>query len=137
MDKQIVLVLAFFPLVAFIIAAVTELRFCTTNLTTIRNLIPSVIGIAAFWFFWNPQAIFSRVVESWPLLSRLMTISSAAIACSGVFFPYSRRSTSRWMACGGLVLALMWMFNPGPLVDVQRVAIEGSNPSVHLGVAAR
>jgi hypothetical protein len=47
-DKQIALVLSFFPLLAFVIAAVTELRFCTTNLVTIRNLIPSTLGIAAF-----------------------------------------------------------------------------------------
>jgi hypothetical protein len=131
-DKQIAIVLAFFPLVAFIIAAVTELRFCTTNLATIRNLIPSVLGIAAFWFLWNPDAVFPRTVDNWFLLSRVMAIFSAAIACSGVFIPYSRRSTSRWMAGGGLVLALIWVFNPGPIVDVHRVAFQRDNPSTHI-----
>jgi len=47
-----------------------------------------------------------------------MAISSAAVACSGVFIAYSRRNTARWVTAGGLVLALMWMFN-GPIVDVQ------------------
>jgi len=124
-DKQIALVLAFFPLVAFIIAAVTELRFSASNLTTIRNLLPPVLGIAAFWFLWNPDAVFPlpRVAEIWFLLSRVMAIFSAAIACSGVFIPYSQRSTSRWMACGGLVLALMWLFGTGPIVDSHRVAV--------------
>lgn len=132
MDKQIALVLAFFPLVAFIIAAVTELRFTATNLATIRNLLPPVLGIAAFWILWNPDEVFPfpRVVEIWFLLSRVMAILSSAIACSGVFIPYSQRSTSRWMACGGLVLALMWLFGPGPIVNIHRVAVQTNSPSL-------
>jgi hypothetical protein len=81
-------VLSFFPLLAFIIAAVTELRFCTTNLVTIRNLIPSTLGIAAFWLLWNPDAMSPRV-ETGPS-HRVMAISSAA-ALDGV-----------WRACSGV-----------------------------------
>ncbi|PYV35253.1 MAG: hypothetical protein DMG22_02955 [Acidobacteria bacterium] len=59
-------------------------------------LVPLFFPLAAFCSVW---------------LSRAMTMVSAVIACSGVFLPYSRRATGVWVACGSLMLALLWMFD--------------------------
>jgi len=109
--KQFVLILAFFPLVAFCIAGVTELRSTGSGTEKLRSLIPVVMGIAAFGLSVNPHVFLRLTPDSSVLLSRVMTIISAAISCSGVFITYSRRSSAVWMACGGLLMALFWMFN--------------------------
>jgi hypothetical protein len=109
--KQLVLVLAFLPLLAFCVSGVTELRSKRTRAEKLRSLIPIILGIVAFGLALNPQGLLHVTPNSSVTLSRVMTMLSAAIACSGVFITYSRRSSAVWIACGGLVLAFFWMFN--------------------------
>jgi hypothetical protein len=109
--KQFVLVAAFLPLVAFCVAGVTELRAQRSGAEKLRSLIPIVLGIAVFGLSLSPQAIFQVTPSSSVTLSRVMTMVSAVVACSGVFVSFSRRSSAVWVACGGLVLAFFWMFN--------------------------
>jgi len=77
----------------------------------VRNLIPVVLGIAAFGLSLNPQGLLHVTPNSSVTLGRLMTMFSAMIACSGIFITYARRSSAVWISCGGLVLAFSWMFN--------------------------
>jgi hypothetical protein len=109
--KLFAIMLALFPLVAFCIAGVTELRSTRSGTEKLRSLIPVAMGIAAFALSVNPQLFLRLTPDSSVTLSRVMTIISAAISCSGVFITYSRRSSAVWMACGGLLMALCWMFN--------------------------
>jgi hypothetical protein len=102
-DKRLALVVACFPLVAFFIAAVAELRAGGRVSAVVLRMIPLVIGINAFVMVW--------AVETSNTISRAMTMVSIGVACSGAFFEYSRRSSSRWVACGGLFLACLWMLN--------------------------
>jgi hypothetical protein len=110
-SKQVVLVLLFFPLVAFGWAAVTEARSHLRLGERIGRLIPILCGVAAFLAWFDPQGVFHVTPSGTVWVSRIMTIVSAVIACSGVFTTYSRRSTAILVALGGLVLALAWMFN--------------------------
>jgi hypothetical protein len=109
--KQLLLVVFFFPLLAFCIAGVTELRSSRSRGQKLSALIPLILGLAAFGLSLDPANLLSLNVHSSVTLSRVMTMVSALIACSGVFVAYSRRSSAIWVACGGLVLAFFWMFN--------------------------
>ena len=109
--RKVALVLFFFPLLAFCIAGIIELRSVRSPLQKLRNLIPIVLGIAAFGLCLYPEAFFELTPNSSENLSHVMTMFSALIACSGVFITYSRRATGVWLASGGLLLALLWMFN--------------------------
>ena len=109
--KLLLLVVLFFPLVAFCVAGVGELRATTNAAAKLRSLVPLILGIAVFGISLAPQSVFQVTPSSSITLSRVMTMISAIIACSGVFILYSRRSSAVWVACGGLVLAFSWMFN--------------------------
>ncbi len=109
--KQLVLVAAFLPLLAFCVAGVTELRAQRSTAEKLRSLIPIILGIAVFGLSLSPQGIFQVTPSSSVTLSRVMTMVSAVVACSGVFVGFSRRSSAVWVACGGLLLAFFWMFN--------------------------
>jgi len=109
--KTLLLVAWFLPLLAFCIAAIAELRSKAKRLDKIRNLIPVVLGIAAIGLTIHPGRVLPLTPTSSITFSRIMTLFSAAIACSGVFISYSRRSSAVWVASGGLFLALIWMFD--------------------------
>lgn len=109
--KQLALILVFFPLAAFCLAAFAELRSTRSAVDRLRSLIPIILGIVAFALFLSPQVLLHVTPNSSVVLSRVMTLFSSVIACSGVFITYSRRSSAMWVAFGGLALALFWMFN--------------------------
>jgi|SRR6266542_2957665 len=109
MDKKIGLVVMFFPLFAFVIAAIAEIRF-RGGATLVRVIAP-VLGMAAAVLYLFPHTFFVLTVNSSAILSSIMTVVSAAIASSGVFVTYSRRSTGVWVAVGGLLLTVLWMGN--------------------------
>jgi hypothetical protein len=109
--KQLALILVFVPVVAFCVAGYNELRSSRSAAEKLRNLIPITLGIAAFALSMNPQGLLHVTPNSSVTLSRVMTLFSAVVACSGVFITYSRRSSAVLVASGGLLLALFWMFN--------------------------
>ena len=109
--KTLLLVAWFFPLFAFCIAAITELRSTAERIRKFRNLIPILLGIAAFGLSIHPGRLLPLTPSSSVTLSRFMTLFSATIASSGVFISYSRNSSAVWVALGGLVLTVVWMFN--------------------------
>ena len=109
--KGLLLVVMFFPLVAFVIAGITELRSDRSLGQKLGILLPITLGIAAFVLSFNPQGFLHVTASSSMTLSRVMTMLCAAIACSGSFILYSRRLSSVLVALGGLVLAFDWMFN--------------------------
>jgi hypothetical protein len=109
--KLLLLVFLFFPLLAFCIAATAELQSESNRKEKVWNLIPIVLGIMAFGLSLDPQRFLHVTAASSITLSRIMTLVSAAIASSGTYMSYSRRSSSVWVAFGGLVLAFFWMFN--------------------------
>ncbi len=110
--KQVALVVMFFPLLAFCLAGVIEIRSHRTGIEKLRSLVPIVLGVAAFGLLFGPAGWFIDLTPgAWPTISRVMTMVSAVIACSGVFVSYSRRASAIWVACGGLLLAFIWMFN--------------------------
>jgi hypothetical protein len=109
--RHLALVAFFFPLLAFCLAGLIELRSEMSRMERLRNLIPIILGIAAFGLCLYPEALFELTPNSSVTLSRVMTMLSALIACSGVFISYSRRASAIWMAAGGLLLTLFWMFN--------------------------
>jgi|SRR5579883_1921939 len=109
--KQVALVVMFFPLLAFCLAGVIEIRSQRAGIEKFRSLIPVVLGVAAFGLLFGPGWLLDVTPQSSITLSRVMTLASAVIACSGVFVSFSRRTSAVWVACGGLVLAFFWMFN--------------------------
>jgi len=109
--KQFVMILAFFPLLAFCIAGVSELRAKRSRGETLARLIPISLGIVVFVLALSPQGFFHVTPEGSLTLSRVMTMFSSVVACSGALISYSRRSSSVWMAFGGLMLTFIWMFN--------------------------
>ncbi|SRR6266481_6056936 len=109
--KQLALILGLLPVVAFCVAGYTELRSSRSAAEKLRNLTPITLGIAAFALSLNPDSLLHMTPNSSVTLSRVMTLFSAVVACSGAFITYSRRSSAVWVAAGGLVLALFWMFN--------------------------
>jgi hypothetical protein len=109
--KQLLAVVMFFPLFAFVIAAVSELRSDSSLGRRVGKVVPIILGLAAFAVFIDPQGLLQVTPTSSLTLSRVMTMVCAIVACSGAFIPYSRRITSALVALGGLVLAFGWMFN--------------------------
>lgn len=109
--KQLFAIVMFFPLLAFLIAGLMELRSDRSLGQRFVKLVPVILGLAAFVLSFNPQGFLHVTPSSSVTLSRVMTIVCAVIACSGAFMVYSRRTTSVLVALGGLVLAFGWMFN--------------------------
>lgn len=109
--KHIAIVALFLPLLAFCVAGVIEVRSNRSVSEKLGSLIPIGLGIAVFGLALNPQWLFQVTPSSSVTLSRVMTMISAVIACSGVFVSYSRRASAVWVACGGLLLSFIWMFN--------------------------
>jgi hypothetical protein len=109
--KQLFAVVMFFPLFAFLIAGLMELRSDSSLAQRVGKLVPVILGLAAFVLSFNPQGFLHATPSSSVTLSRVMTMVCAAIACSGAFMVYSRRISSIFIALGGLVLAFGWMFN--------------------------
>ena len=102
-DKRLALIVVCFPLAAFFIASVAELRAGGGVFTVVRRMIPLVIGTVAFVMLW--------AVDPSNTMIRVMAMVSIGVACSGAFIGYSRRSSSTWVACGGLFLAALWTLN--------------------------
>ncbi len=109
--KQLALVVMFFPLLAFGLAGLIELRSRRTGVEKLRSFIPIVLGLAAFGLLFGPGWFIDVTPEASLTISRVMTMVSAVIACSGVFVSYSRKASAVWVACGGLLLAFVWMFD--------------------------
>jgi hypothetical protein len=109
--KHVALVLMFFPLAAFCFAGVIEVRSKRTATEKLRSLVPIVLGIIAFGLLFGPGWFIPVTPDTSVTLSRVMTMVSAVIASSGAFVTYSRRSVGVSIACGGLLLTLVWMFN--------------------------
>src|SRR4051794_30698726 len=106
--KELLIVVMLFPLVAFLIAAVTELRSDRSLAQKLARLVPVILGLAAFVLSFNPQGFLHVTASSSVILSQVMTMICAVIASSGSFIAYSRRSSSALIALGGLVLAFGW-----------------------------
>lgn len=109
--KQLLAVVMFLPLFAFIIAGVMELRSDGGLPHRLGRLIPVILGLTAFVLLFNPLGFLRVTPSSSITLCRAMTMACAVIACSGAFIAYSRRASSALIASGGLMLALVWMFN--------------------------
>lgn len=109
--KHLALVVMFLPLLAFVVAGAIELRSPRRVIEKLGSAVPIMLGVAAFALLFGPGESFMGTPRNGWLISRVMTMVSAVVACSGVFVSYSRRASARWMACGGLLLALIWMFN--------------------------
>jgi len=111
--RKALLVVAFFPVLAFAVAGFIELRSGKRSTEKLRNLIPIILGIAAFGFGVDPQEVLGAAwtPTSSATLAHLLAMFSVVIACSGLFMSYSRRASAISVAAGGLVLALFWWFN--------------------------
>lgn len=104
--KIVILACLFFPLVAFFVAGVLELRSNRSRKAKLCSLVPIILGIAAFGVSWAPEVIAS----SWTASGRAMAMVFAVIACSGAFINYSQRVSSVLIALGGLELAFVSIF---------------------------
>src|SRR5258706_6623402 len=109
--KQLLAVVMFFPLFAFLIAGLIELRSDMSLAQRLGKVVPIILGLTAFVLFFNPQGFLHVTPSSSVTLSRAMTMVCAVVASSGAFLAYSRRVSSALVAFGGLVLAYGWMFN--------------------------
>ena len=109
--KTLVLIVAFLPLLAFLAVAIVELSSDRRWSEKVIAVSPVVLGIGAFFLFLYGFKAFPMTPAFSLTLSRVMTIFSAAIACSGVFITYSRRTSAILLACGGLLMASFRMFN--------------------------
>lgn len=102
-DKRLALVVASLPLLAFFLATVSELRAGGRVSTVVVRMIPPLIGMNGFVMLW--------AVQSSDTINHAMTMVSLTVASSGAFIRYSRRSSSLLVACGGLLLAALWVLN--------------------------
>jgi hypothetical protein len=109
--REFELILTFIPLLAFIGAGLMELRSGISRTEKMRNCIPIVLGLVAFGISFDPLALPRVTPSSSVTLSHAMTIFCAALACSGVFITYSRKSSAILVACAGVILAYVWMLN--------------------------
>src|SRR3954468_149908 len=91
--KAMVSVLAV-PILAFIAAGVTELRSNLPLHQRIIRVFPICCGLLAVITFVDPQRLFDVTPSGSVVLSRVMTLISALIACSGSFVTYSRRRSA-------------------------------------------
>jgi hypothetical protein len=105
--KRFEIALTFIPLIALVIAASTELRFGRNWPAKLSSITPILFGLAAFGISIRPDMLPHATPDSIYLLSRIMTLFSACIACSGVFINYSRKSSAILVAFAGLLLAYM------------------------------
>jgi hypothetical protein len=108
--KPLLLVLSFFPFIAFLSAGVMELRTDRGFAQKLGKLIPVILGLAAFTIFLNPQLFLHITASSSVPISRGMTFLCVLIALSGAFVNYSRRGSSALIVAGGLLMAFFWMF---------------------------
>ena len=108
--KQLLAVLMFLPVFAFLIAGLMEMRSDRTFTQRLGKVIPVILGLGAFVLSLDPQVFLHVTPASSVTLSRVMTLFSALIACSGAFVNYSRRASSVFMAIGGMLMAFLWIF---------------------------
>ena len=110
MYKLPALLLLFFPLVSFLVVAVTELLATSTVSNLVRRLVPPSLGTAALALVWNPGMFGVVTSEGLARLSYILVLLASIVSCSGVFFTFSRRSSGVWMAIGGLTLVFVSLF---------------------------
>jgi|SRR5882724_10207938 len=99
-----------FPLIAFLIAGVIELRSEKRLAEKLLSLIAVLLGILVYGLFCAPEFLPGFTVGNWLILS------AAAVAASGAIIPYSRRSSSVLVAVGGLELVFIGIFFAKPIV---------------------
>jgi hypothetical protein len=107
------LLILYFPAVAFLVAAILELR--TANIPVLkrfRNMAPAVLGMAAFVLSLYTDDLLRSYGLSPTRFAHTMTMIFAALSCSGVFISLSRRSSAIWVAVGGLLMTLFWTVSP-------------------------
>ena len=99
-----------FPLIAFLIAGVTELRSRRRAAEKILSLTSVLLAILVYGLFLAPEFWPGFAVGNW------LIFSAAAVASSGAIIPYSRRSSSVLVAIGGLELVFIGVFFANPIV---------------------
>jgi hypothetical protein len=99
-----------FPLIAFLIAGVIELRSGKRAAEKILSLTSVLLGILVYGLFLAPGFLPGFTVGNW------LIFSAAAVASSGAIIPYSRRSSSVLVAIGGLELVFIGIFFAKPIV---------------------
>lgn len=114
--KLLVLVVTSFPMLAFLLAGIMELRSDRNPSTKALGLAPVVLGMAVFGFFVYPDLLPHATRSSPEAVGRIMELVSAIVASSGAFVRYSRWASSILMALGGLALLFFWMFFSVPIV---------------------
>lgn len=102
-------IVVFFPLVAFVVAAATELG-ASRAIGDLRRLVAPFVGIAVLGLDLNPGIVGVATPEASEVLSHVLVMVASVVSCSGVFVTYSRRSSAIWVALGGLTLVFVSMF---------------------------
>lgn len=109
------IVVGLFPPLAFCLAGILEYRSQESLPTRLYRLIPISMGLAAFVLALGAAIDFAGFLRVTPhssvVLSLVMQAVSCIIACSGRFIKYSRHLSAFLVAGGGLVLAVIWMFD--------------------------
>jgi len=100
MTDVLISVRLLFPLFAFAVAAIIEVRSALRPAENLRSLAPIALGVLVYALFWGP-ALNPRFVYSG---MRWLTLCSAAVAASGAVIPYSRKLSSFLVLLGGLEL---------------------------------
>lgn len=109
MYKSPGVIVVFFPLVAFVVAAATELG-ASRAIGDLRRLVAPFVGIAVLGLDLNPGIVGVATPEASEVLSHVLVMVASVVSCSGVFVTYSRRSSAIWVALGGLTLVFVSMF---------------------------
>ena len=109
--RQFDIVVTFLPWLPLIVGGVTELRSGISRTEKVRNCVPITLGLIAYAISFNPRILTGVDSHSSLVLSRAMTMFCATLACSGVFITFSRRRTAILMACAGLMLTYIWLYD--------------------------
>jgi hypothetical protein len=108
-DKLLLFVVMMSPLLAFIIAGISEYKASRGIGSKHWSLIAITMAIISFGVFIGPGLFMEISPEALSELRWVMIPVSALVACSGVFVPFSKRRNAILVVCGGLLMLLTWM----------------------------
>lgn len=109
--KFLLWVILLFPLFAFCVAGIIELRSDKSLANKLCNLVPCVLGIGVFAMA-SGLAVFLHFGNN----GRVMALVSTIIASSGAFMRYSDKRSRVLITLAGLELAILYMFFNEPIV---------------------
>jgi len=105
-----------FPGIAFCTTGVIELRSDRKVATRMLCLVPVLLGLGLYGSLWSPEPPLHLPTFLTIANERFVTLIAAAVACSGAFINFSKKTSSILIALGGLEMVFVSIFFSRPIV---------------------